>query len=88
MSTRVGTKGQVVIEKAIRDELGVEPGWIALQRIVEGDRVELRFWPSEHERSLRGILAGHVDRSLPPEAFDEVRRQAWTAAEERPARKR
>lgn len=26
MANKVGTKGQIVIEKAIRDELGVEPG--------------------------------------------------------------
>jgi hypothetical protein len=29
MSSKVGTEGQVVIEKRIRDGLGVKPGWQA-----------------------------------------------------------
>jgi AbrB family looped-hinge helix DNA binding protein len=32
MATKVGAKGQVVIEKAIRDSLGIEPGSLAIQR--------------------------------------------------------
>lgn len=80
MSTRVGTKGQVVIEKAIRDELGIEPGWVATQRVVGRDRVELRLFPAEHDQPLRGILAEHVERSLAPERFDEIRRAAWARA--------
>lgn len=32
----VGTKGQVVVEKAIRDQLGVKPGWQVMQRLVDG----------------------------------------------------
>lgn len=83
MSTRVGTKGQVVIEKPIRDELGVEPGWIACQRIVGGDRVEVRFYPAEHDRSLRGALAQEIERSIPPEGFDQARRDAWAAVAKR-----
>ncbi len=83
MSTRVGTKGQVVIEKPIRDELGVEPGWIAVQRIVGGDRVEVRFYPAEHDRSLRGALAGQIERSIPPDRFDQARQDAWAAVAKR-----
>lgn len=83
MSTKVGTKGQVVIEKAIRDELGVEPGWLAVQRVV-GDRVELRFFPAEHDRSLHGVLAEHTRRTVPPERWDDARRSARAdAARER-----
>jgi len=33
MSTLVGTKGQVTIEKEIRDALGVRPCWRAMQRL-------------------------------------------------------
>ena len=57
MSTLVGSKGQITIEKEIRDRLGVEPGWRAFQR-QEGDRVVLEFRPPRHQRSLAGILAG------------------------------
>ena len=32
---KVGSKGQVVIAKEIRDELGIQPGWLALQRVVD-----------------------------------------------------
>ena len=56
MAYVVGPKGQVVIAKEIRDRLGVEPGWLALQRVV-GDHVEVHFLPPEHRKSLKGSLA-------------------------------
>jgi AbrB family looped-hinge helix DNA binding protein len=51
MTHRVGPKGQVVIPKQLRDELGIEPGdevtfWL------DGDHVALR--PTQHRRPLRG----------------------------------
>ena len=42
----------MVINKEIRKKLGIEPGWLALQRIVD-DHVEIYFLPPEHNRSLR-----------------------------------
>jgi AbrB family looped-hinge helix DNA binding protein len=78
MGTKVGPKGQVVIEKEIRDKLGIGPGWIALQRVVEG-RVEITFIPPSHNRSLKGILAPYVKGSIAPtpEAWADAREQAW-----------
>lgn len=77
---KVGTKGQVVIDKSIRDELGIEPGFVAVQRRV-GDHVEIRFYPAEHERSLRGVLADAVTRPVDPgEDWSELRRRGWAAA--------
>jgi len=76
MGNILGTKGQLVIEKPIRDALGVEPGWVAVQRLI-GDRVEIRFFPPQHDRSLQGILAPLVSRSLPPERWQEIRARAW-----------
>jgi bifunctional DNA-binding transcriptional regulator/antitoxin component of YhaV-PrlF toxin-antitoxin module len=57
MSTTVGTKGRVTIEKGIRKVLGIQPGWRAIQRL-EGDRVVIRFRPPKHRDSLLGMLGG------------------------------
>jgi bifunctional DNA-binding transcriptional regulator/antitoxin component of YhaV-PrlF toxin-antitoxin module len=75
MSHVVGLKGQVVIEKDIRDRLGVRAGWIAVQSLV-GDRVEMRFLPPEHNRSLFACLAQYVKRPAPT---DEQINQAVAA---------
>ncbi len=76
MSYKVGAKGQVVIAKEIRDQLGVKPGWVALERVVD-DHVEIRFVPmGPHRRSLFGILARYVKQSVPEEDWERVREQA------------
>ena len=81
MSYKVGSKGQVVIAKEIRDKLGVRPGWAAVQAVVDG-HVELHFVPPEHRRSLAGILRPYLKRSLPTEKeLDRAREEAWVAVE-------
>ena len=80
MSNVVGTKGQIVIEKPIRDALQIKPGSIAVQNLV-GDHIEVRFLPPEHDRSLHGALAPYVEQTLPPEEWDEERAKAWTKDE-------
>ena len=79
MATTVGAKGQVVIEKEIREHLGVEPGSLAIQRLV-GDHVEIYFGPPAHRRSLRGISAPRVQRHVSPEEWHTVREEAWAQA--------
>ena len=79
MTSKVGTKGQVVIEKGLRERLGVEPGHFAVQRIV-GDHVEIRFHPPEHDRSLRGALSGVTKRSVRPDEWREVKERARSEA--------
>ena len=80
MAHVVGTKGQVVIAKEIRDQLGVEPGWLALQRLV-GDHVEVYFLPPEHRNSLKGSLAEYVNAHIAPgHDWDEARNTAWERA--------
>jgi len=77
-SSLVGTKGQVVIQKGIRDQLGVKPGWRAIQRAV-GDHVELYFLPPRHNHSLRGVLASHIKAHVAAEDWDAARESAWAA---------
>jgi bifunctional DNA-binding transcriptional regulator/antitoxin component of YhaV-PrlF toxin-antitoxin module len=73
---KVGTKYQVVIGREARRKLGIEPGWIAVETVV-GDRLELRFLPPEHDRSLAGSLGRYAGTSAPEPAEEE--RAAWEA---------
>ncbi len=81
MANKVGAKGQLVIEKEIRDRLGIEPGSLAIQRVVD-DHVEIYFLPAEHRRSLRGSLAPYVKRSSRGKDWAQIREEAWRAAAE------
>lgn len=55
MTHRVGPKGQVVIPKELRDQLGIEPGdEVSFWR--DGDHVALR--PASARPSLRGRFNG------------------------------
>jgi bifunctional DNA-binding transcriptional regulator/antitoxin component of YhaV-PrlF toxin-antitoxin module len=80
MSTTVGTKGQVTIERDIREALGVQPGWRAIQRRV-GNQVVISFRPPKHRRSLLGILGDpqgpHLQTS---EEFQAAVERAWDEA--------
>ena len=78
MANVVGAKGQVVINKEIRRKLGIEPGWLALQRIVD-DHVEVYFLPPEHNRSLAGILKEHIKPGVAEGlSWQEIRELAWS----------
>jgi AbrB family looped-hinge helix DNA binding protein len=71
MHNRVGAKGQVVIEKEIRDRLGVKPGWQAVQLLAE-DHVRIYFVPPEHNESLFGAARPFIRGKAPPaEEWDE-----------------
>ena len=76
----VGQKGQVVIEKEIRDQLGIAAGWHTVQSLV-GDHVEIRFIPPEHERSLFGVLSSYAGRAVPYDDDLERSIAAGTVAE-------
>lgn len=80
MANVVGSKGQMVIEKEIRDRLGVGPGWFALQRIA-GDHVEVYFVPPTHGKSLMGSLSTHVKAHVPPgKEWEKAKAKAWKEA--------
>ncbi|MDE0130656.1 MAG: AbrB/MazE/SpoVT family DNA-binding domain-containing protein [bacterium] len=78
----VGRKGQVVIAEHIRDQLGIGPGWVAIQRAV-GERVEMVFLPPEHRESLKGSLAPHSKASVPPSEWLRARERGWHEAADR-----
>ena len=82
----VGSKGQIVINKKIRDQLGIVPGCRVSQRLVD-DHVEIYFMGPEHNRSLKGILRQYIDSSPESEAdWSDARASAWAeAAKEREA---
>lgn len=83
----VGQKGQVVIAKEIRDRLGIQPGWRAVQLLVD-DHVELRFVPPAHDESQRGALAAYSNVRIPDEeTFHQATEAAWARAarEDEPA---
>lgn len=82
----VGPKGQIVISKEIRDRLGIQQGWIALERLVD-DHLEVSFVPPAHNESLGGILSPVVKKPGRESAdWHEIKEQAWQeAAEEKVA---
>ncbi len=79
MGNVVGRKGQVVIAKHIRDQLGIGPGWVAIQRAVD-DHVEMVFLPSEHRESLKGSLAPRIKVSVPSDEWQRARERGWHEA--------
>jgi AbrB family looped-hinge helix DNA binding protein len=74
----VGAKGQVVIAKEIRDELGIGPGWMTFQQVVDG-HVEIYFVPPEHDRSLKGTLAKYAKNVPSGASWRKIRDTAWEA---------
>jgi bifunctional DNA-binding transcriptional regulator/antitoxin component of YhaV-PrlF toxin-antitoxin module len=74
--TTVGTKYQVVIEREARERLGIQPGWEAVQAVV-GDRLEVRFLPPEHERSLAGSLRRYAKGRASD--YGAEKREGWEA---------
>lgn len=81
MAGKVGAKGNIVIDKAIRDRFGIQPGWEAVQIAREG-HVEIYFLPP----ATPGMSAGILRRDKPKadlqneDAFHEATEQAMTAA--------
>ena len=80
MASRVGERGQITIEKAIREDLGVYAGDQAIQRIEDG-RVVIEFVPAAHRRSLAGVLRRKVTQKPADERWSVLREAALETAD-------
>lgn len=78
MSSTVGERGQITIEKAIREELAIYAGDEAVQRIEDG-RIVIEIVPARHRRSLAGSLKDALT-TIPADESWEAIRQAADAA--------
>jgi bifunctional DNA-binding transcriptional regulator/antitoxin component of YhaV-PrlF toxin-antitoxin module len=69
LGTSVGERGQITIEREIRQQLDIKPKDIAVQRVQDG-RLVVEFVrpPEPHMRSLAGILGPSPGQ--PPEPLD------------------
>jgi len=76
MTSVVGERGQITIDKAIRERLGIKPKDIAVQEVVDG-QVVVRFLPAPHRRSLYGILKPRPKR--PIKDWRKAKERAWEA---------
>jgi AbrB family looped-hinge helix DNA binding protein len=80
LASRVGERGQITIEKAIREDLGVYAGDQAIQHVEDG-RVVIEFVPAPHRRSLAGSLAEKVTRTPEDERWASLRDAAAETAD-------
>ena len=76
ISARVSTKYQVVIPKAVRDVLDLQPR-DRLLFLVDGDTVILRPQPDSFTETLRGL---HHDLWPDPDEWLEEERASWEAS--------
>ena len=76
MTSRVGERGQITIEKAIREQLAIYAGDEAVQRVEDG-RIVIEIVPGRHARSLAGVLREHVGRWPEDESWEVLRAAAW-----------
>jgi len=76
MTSRVGERGQITIEKAIREELAIYAGDETVQRVEDG-RIVIEVIPGRHRRSMAGALRDKVGRVPADETWDALRRAAW-----------
>jgi AbrB family looped-hinge helix DNA binding protein len=80
MGSRVGERGQITLEKAIREELGIHAGDEAVQRVEDG-KIVIEVVPGRHGRSLASSLAQKTQRRPSDESWEALRQDAWETAD-------
>jgi AbrB family looped-hinge helix DNA binding protein len=78
MTSKVGERGQITIQKSIRQELAIYAGDEAVQRVEDG-RIVIEVIPGRHRRSLAGTLRDKVGRRPGDESWSALRDAAWEA---------
>ena len=83
MASQVSERGQITIDRAIRKQLGVQPGMIAYQRVVAG-HLEVVFLPRPHRNSLYGVLRqeGEEPKVVTAQQLEEAVMEAIAAEQE------
>ena len=76
MGSKVGERGQITLEKAIREELSIYAGDETVQRVEDG-RIVIEVVPGRHRRSVAGRLRDKVGRQ-PGTIWDRLRAAAWS----------
>jgi AbrB family looped-hinge helix DNA binding protein len=76
MTSRVGERGQITIEKAIREQMGIYAGDETVQRVEDG-RIVIEVVPGRHRRSLAGSLEDKTTRTPTDETWEVLRLAAW-----------
>ena len=76
MTSRVGERGQITIEKSIREQLAIYAGDDTVQRVEDG-RLVIEIVPGPHRRSLAGSLAGKIGALPADESWAALRAAAW-----------
>jgi AbrB family looped-hinge helix DNA binding protein len=74
MSNVVGERYQITIDKKVREQLGIEPGDRAIERVEDG-RLVITFVPRPHRESLLGALK--TPGAPPITDWQEFKEAAW-----------
>jgi len=74
MSNVVGERYQITIDKKVREQLGIEPGDRAIERVEDG-RLVVTFVPRPHRESLLGAL--RTPGGQPIGDWEELKDAAW-----------
>jgi hypothetical protein len=78
MPAKVGQRYQMVIEESIRKKLGIAPGWVGVQAVVDG-KLQVTFIPPTNNESLAGSLHQYSRGPVDDEDWHKIEEAAWIA---------